>query len=243
MRKRVQGVIYEVRCTIERRSSPQSPVTCMFYMFIHEPPPPNILLPRNNSKENRGPSLQKWHCEYQLENSRKLLQLGSLIQSTIQNFVPLERQERKKPGTQIRAPGGGGAAEGRSSMFGGRCLPAAGTLTELLVSEPQNRLAEVGAQHWDPRALYIVVDRRVSDLLSQSGEQGLMDIKTLGGRRSALNIHRKLSVSKSQPFIPPSCFNETPMYPSLLFLQRVPITTISREPRRLNHLAIPRTPR
>lgn len=116
------------------------------------------------------------------DESQKLLQLGSLIQSAIQDFVAQTHEDSGHPGE--------GTLPSKALFDAQRTLlAAAGTLTEM-VSEPQSRLVEVGAQYWESRALHIVVDRRVPDLLFQNGEEGSMDIKTLGDKVGI--EHRKL---------------------------------------------------
>ncbi|KAK7745653.1 hypothetical protein SLS62_009694 [Diatrype stigma] len=130
-------------------------------------------------------------ADHQLDDeSRRLLQLGSLIQSAIQDFVACKRQEVVSKTDPGRRGGEEGTLPSKALLDAQRTLlAAAGTLTEL-VSEPQSRLVEVGAQYWESRALHIVVDKRVPDLLSQ-GENGSMHIKALGDK---IGIeHRKLS--------------------------------------------------
>lgn len=117
------------------------------------------------------------------EVSQKLLQLSSLIQTSIQDFIAQRQISNADPGRQE------GSLPSKALFDAQRTLlAAAGTLTEL-VSEPQSRLIEIGSQYWEARALHIVVDKRVADLLSQN-EGGSMDIKALGEKVGI--EHRKL---------------------------------------------------
>ncbi|KAF2836623.1 O-methyltransferase A [Patellaria atrata CBS 101060] len=59
-------------------------------------------------------------------------------------------------------------------------LAAAGKLTEL-VSSPSNRLLEVSSQYFEARALHVVVDKRVADILN-AAHGGCMGIETLATR-------------------------------------------------------------
>lgn len=51
-------------------------------------------------------------------------------------------------------------------------LGITGAVTELVV-EPQSRIQELGCQYLETRALFIVTERRVPDLLDEAGEEGL----------------------------------------------------------------------
>ncbi|KAI0103343.1 S-adenosyl-L-methionine-dependent methyltransferase [Nemania sp. FL0031] len=115
------------------------------------------------------------------EDSRRLLLLGDLIQSSIANYVKLKHSPVEKNESSLPA----------KPLFDAQrtLLAAAGLLTEL-VSEPQNRLLEVSSQYFEARALHIVADKRVPDILAKSGNEGV-DIKTLA---STVGIEsRKLS--------------------------------------------------
>ncbi|KAI0437523.1 S-adenosyl-L-methionine-dependent methyltransferase [Xylaria telfairii] len=115
------------------------------------------------------------------EDLRRLLQLGGLIQMSIANYVNLKHLSVEKNESSLPP----------KPLFDAQraLLAAAGLLTEL-VSEPQNRLLEVSSQYFEARALHIVVDKRVPDILAKGGDRGV-DIKTLA---SAVGIeYRKLS--------------------------------------------------
>ncbi|KAJ2985293.1 hypothetical protein NUW58_g5614 [Xylaria curta] len=118
----------------------------------------------------------------QLDNvSRRLLQLGGLIQTSIANYVNLKHslEEKNEPSLPARP------------LFDAQraLLAAAGLLTEL-VSEPQNRLLEVSSQYFEARALHIITDKRIPDVLAKSGDKGV-NIETLA---STVGIeYRKLS--------------------------------------------------
>jgi hypothetical protein len=59
-------------------------------------------------------------------------------------------------------------------------LAISGTLTEL-VAEPYHRLQEFSAQYWEARALAIVTERRIPDLLHEAGDNG-MHVKVIAER-------------------------------------------------------------
>ncbi|RYC54807.1 hypothetical protein CHU98_g11403 [Xylaria longipes] len=115
------------------------------------------------------------------DESRRLLQLGGLIQMSIANYVNSKHSLAEKNESSLPA----------KPLFDEQrtLLAAAGLLTEL-VSEPQNRLLEVSSQYFEARALHIVADKRIPDILAKSGDKGV-DIKTLA---STVGIeYRKLS--------------------------------------------------
>ncbi|KAJ8133353.1 hypothetical protein O1611_g274 [Lasiodiplodia mahajangana] len=115
------------------------------------------------------------------DDSRRLLQLGSLIQKSIEDYVKLKHSPVEKNESSLPA----------KPLFDAQrtLLAAAGLLTEL-VSQPQDRLLEVSSQYFEARALHIVADKRVPDILAKSGDEGV-DIKTLA---AAVGIEsRKLS--------------------------------------------------
>jgi len=106
------------------------------------------------------------------ETSRTLLQLGELIQTSISNLVS-QRQgasaTKKAEGTLPAKP-----------LFDAQrtLLAAAGMLTEL-VSDGQNRLLEVSSQYFEARALHVVADKRIPDILASHQDAGGLDVKTL----------------------------------------------------------------
>jgi hypothetical protein len=96
--------------------------------------------------------------------SCKLLQLGGLIQASIASYVSHKHSGQ----TEARK------ALPSKPLFDAQraLLAAAGTLTEL-VSDPRSRLLEVSSQYFESRALHIVADKRIPDILAQNGEAGL----------------------------------------------------------------------
>ncbi|GAP82680.1 putative o- protein [Rosellinia necatrix] len=113
--------------------------------------------------------------------SRRLLQLGGLIQTSIANYVNLKHSYAEKNESTLPA----------KPLFDAQraLLAASGLLTEL-VSEPQSRLLEVSSQYFEARALHIVVDKRIPDILAKKGNAGV-SIQDLA---SAVGIEaRKLS--------------------------------------------------
>lgn len=98
------------------------------------------------------------------DSSRKLLQLGALIQSSIVDYVTLKQAPvEKSEGTLLSKP----CFDAQRSL-----LAAAGLITEL-ISEPQNRLLEVSSQYFEARALHIVADARVPDIIARNGGDGV----------------------------------------------------------------------
>ncbi|KAI0196797.1 S-adenosyl-L-methionine-dependent methyltransferase [Xylaria flabelliformis] len=115
------------------------------------------------------------------DESCRLLQLGGLIQTSIANYVNLKHSSVKENESSLPA----------KPLFDAQrtLLAAAGLLTEL-VSQPQNRLLEVSSQYFEARALHIIADKRIPDIIAKNGDQGV-DIKILA---SIVGIeYRKLS--------------------------------------------------
>ncbi|KAI0512934.1 S-adenosyl-L-methionine-dependent methyltransferase [Xylaria bambusicola] len=111
----------------------------------------------------------------------QLQQLGNLIQSSIADYVKLKQESVENAESKLP----------EKSLFDAQrtLLAAAGLLTEL-VSQPQNRLLEVSSQYFEARALHIVADKRIPDILAQSGDAGVAIISL----SSAVGIEpRKLS--------------------------------------------------
>ncbi|KAI8630832.1 S-adenosyl-L-methionine-dependent methyltransferase [Xylariaceae sp. FL1651] len=106
------------------------------------------------------------------DTSRKLLQLGGLIQNAIAQFITLRHSASEKDEGSLPA----------KPLFDAQrtLLAAAGMITEL-VSEPQSRLLEVSSQYFEARALHIAASHRIPDILAQHGQEGL-DIKSLAGK-------------------------------------------------------------
>lgn len=103
------------------------------------------------------------------EVSSTLLRLSELIQSSVANYVAF----KTSPGndTDAKLPA--------KALFDCQrtLLAAAGMLTEL-VSDPRSRLLEIGLQYFEARALHIVADKRIADILQANGDAGV-DVKTL----------------------------------------------------------------
>lgn len=78
-------------------------------------------------------------------------------------------------------------------------LAAVGKLTEL-VHDPSSRLLEVSSQYWESRCLFIAAERRIPDLLSASGANGVSskDISIATGiEERKLGIHLLLKLLKT----------------------------------------------
>ncbi|KAI1324237.1 S-adenosyl-L-methionine-dependent methyltransferase [Xylariaceae sp. FL0255] len=100
---------------------------------------------------------------------QRLLQLGDLLQTSIADYVALNRASVKQ----------GKSLLPDKPLFDAQrtLLAAAGLLTEL-ASEPSNRLLEVSSQYYEARCLHIVADKRVPDILDAAGDTGV-DLNTL----------------------------------------------------------------
>lgn len=98
------------------------------------------------------------------DSLQRLQQLGDLIQASIADYVKLKQSSVE----DVEA----GLPE--KPLFDAQrtLLAAAGLLTEL-VSQPSNRLLEVSSQYFEARALHIVADKRIPDILAQSGDAGV----------------------------------------------------------------------
>lgn len=115
-----------------------------------------------------------------LPDAVRLLQLADLLKNSAQTIVDEWARE-----TQTIA-GSRKTKDDRPNILPSRKLHDAqrtvlaitGSLTEL-VAEPYSRIQEVGCQYWESRALYIVAERRIPDLLDEAGEEG-MDIQDIG---------------------------------------------------------------
>jgi len=90
----------------------------------------------------------------------KLLQLGALIQSSIASYVEHDNLDNESLSSNER--------------FNAQraILAAAGSLTELF-SDPSSRLLEVSSQYFEARALHIVANQRIPDILAKGGEKGV----------------------------------------------------------------------
>ncbi|KAK6332339.1 hypothetical protein TWF696_003057 [Orbilia brochopaga] len=95
---------------------------------------------------------------------RKLVDVGRLIQKTIDEYVNAEREMRTTGTTCDHDTLPSHALfEARKALLG-----AVGLLTEL-VSDPSTRLMEVAAQSMESRALHIVASLRVADIIEEAG--------------------------------------------------------------------------
>lgn len=94
--------------------------------------------------------------------SQTLLQLSSLIQKTISSYIS-HRQS-----TIVSSTTEDGLGIPSRPLFDAQrtLLAAAGKLTEL-VSSPQTRLIEVANQYFEARALHVVADKRIPDILAK----------------------------------------------------------------------------
>ncbi|KAK0669813.1 putative methyltransferase [Cercophora samala] len=94
--------------------------------------------------------------------SQTLLQLSSLIQKTINSYIS-HRQS-----TIVSSTTEDGLGIPSRPLFDAQrtLLAAAGKLTEL-ISSPQTRLIEVANQYFEARALHVVADKRVPDILAK----------------------------------------------------------------------------
>jgi hypothetical protein len=119
----------------------------------------------------------------------QLLQLADLLSTTVRTIIDEWALEHTP--TTTTAPSPLGADPASSAANSTRILPSqrlyeaqrtiaaiTGKLTEL-VSEPSARVIEIGCQYWESRALYVVAERRVPDLLAKRGEMG---VEELAGR-------------------------------------------------------------
>jgi hypothetical protein len=88
-----------------------------------------------------------------------LLQLGEVIQQSISSFIKHKDQSGGPPPKEL--------TDARRNL-----LASAGMLTEL-VSDPGARITELAFQFNESRALHIVADKRVADLLGPRGDEGM----------------------------------------------------------------------
>ena len=90
----------------------------------------------------------------------KLRQLGDLIQTAINDVVDLSGDsDGKLPDQQL--------FDAQKIL-----LSASGLITEL-ISSPSSRLLEVSSQYFESRALHIVADKRIPDILAKAGDEGV----------------------------------------------------------------------
>ncbi|KAI5926688.1 S-adenosyl-L-methionine-dependent methyltransferase [Camillea tinctor] len=95
---------------------------------------------------------------------QRLLQLSGLIQKSVADYVRLKQSiQDKSEGSLPPKP----LHDVQRTL-----LSAAGMLTEL-VSEPQSRILEVSSQYFEARALHVVADKRVPNILAKNGDAGL----------------------------------------------------------------------
>lgn len=114
----------------------------------------------------------KGHPQADLDHDLdQLLELGNLIQSSIERYVEGKRKLARSPVGDVPPP---------RVVFDAQrnLLAAAGKLTELVV-EPGTRLQETAIQYMESRALHIVADKRVADILAVHGKESGVHIDTL----------------------------------------------------------------
>ena len=92
--------------------------------------------------------------------SEKLIQLGSLLNSALSTLIASAGDDK------VPLP--------PKALFDAQrtVLSAAGMLIEL-VSTPSNRLMEVSTQYFESRALHIVAEKRIPDMLAGCDEAGV----------------------------------------------------------------------
>ena len=95
------------------------------------------------------------------DEAAKLLKLGQLIQDSIAEYV--KQDAALEPGQ----PASEEQVNARRNLIG-----STGVILEL-VSDPGARIIELANQFFESRALHIVADARVSDLLVPRGGDGL----------------------------------------------------------------------
>lgn len=97
--------------------------------------------------------------------TQKLVEVGNLIQSSIQAIV--DEGPKQCPGAS--ATPSWALYEAQRTI-----ISATGSLLEL-VSDPSMRLMEFSGQYWESRALAIAVAKRIPDLLSSSDHGVTLD--------------------------------------------------------------------
>lgn len=92
--------------------------------------------------------------------SKKLIQLGALLNSALSTLITSTRDDKDSvpPRTLFDAQR--------------TVLSAAGMIVEL-VSTPSNRLLEVSTQYFESRALHIVAEKRIPDMLAGCDDSGV----------------------------------------------------------------------
>ena len=130
-------------------------------------------------------------------DASQLLHLSKLLEKTIYTVVD-EWSEEKYTTENTGVASGTGKIHERGSRSNGltdnaRVLPSwrlhqaqrtilgiAGALIEL-VSEPYDRLQEFAAQFWEARALAVATERRIPNVLAETGDKG-MEIQMIAKR-------------------------------------------------------------
>ncbi|KAK4186762.1 putative methyltransferase [Podospora australis] len=109
--------------------------------------------------------------------SRSLLQLSSLIQTTVTDFIN-QRESADLSVDNTKLENDLGIPSWPVFNAQRTLLAAAGKLIELVSSEtPSSRLVEVAFQYFEARALHVIVDKRVPDILARHG--GGLSVKDL----------------------------------------------------------------
>ena len=105
-----------------------------------------------------------------LTNAAQLLQLSELLSTNIR--IIIDEWAKEQQPQAINDSVSSVSLPSRKLYEAQRTLLAiTGSLTEL-VAEPSLRILEVGCQYWESRALYIAAERRIPDLLAETGKDG-----------------------------------------------------------------------
>ena len=111
-----------------------------------------------------------------IADAANLLSISELLTTTIRTIVNEWAKEHRTQNAGVAKSDEGAASAilPTSELHEAqrRILAITGALIEL-VSEPSNRVQEVACQYWESRALYIVAERRIPDVLVAAGEKGL----------------------------------------------------------------------
>lgn len=136
-----------------------------------------------------------------LADAVRLIKLADLLKESVLNVVDeWAKESYPEPVVTSKATTNGTTRNSYSSEDTARVLPSrklhqaqrtilaiTGAVTELIV-EPQSRIQELGCQYLETRALFIVTERRVPDLLDQAGEEGL-DVQKLA-EKTGIESHK-----------------------------------------------------
>lgn len=113
-----------------------------------------------------------------LSDAIHLLQLSELLTTSVRTVIDEWAKETYSPtsgiGTSQSIDGGTPHILPSHTLHEAQrtILAIAGSLVEL-VSEPHSRIIELACQYWESRALYIVAERRIPDILAAAGDAGV----------------------------------------------------------------------